>query len=62
MKELPVTLILSPLGFRTLSTSVWSAVSEAFFARAAAPALLLIILSSLPMAMLVMRERERIYE
>ena len=62
MKELPVTLILSPLGFRTLSTSVWSAVSEAFFALAAAPALLLIILSSLPMAMLVMRERERIYE
>jgi len=60
MKELPVTLMLSPLGFSTLSTSVWSAVSEAFFALAAAPALLLILLSSLPMALLVLRERETI--
>ena len=60
MKELPVTLMLSPLGFRTLSTSVWSAVSEAFFAEAAAPSLLLILLSSLPMALLVIRERDRI--
>ena len=58
MKELPVTLILAPLGFGTLATSVWSAVSEAFLAEAAAPALLLILLSSLPMALLVLRERE----
>lgn len=57
MKELPATLLLSPIGFRTLATSVWSATSEAFFARAAVPALLLIILSSIPMALLVIRER-----
>jgi iron(III) transport system permease protein len=56
MKELPATLILAPTGFRTLATSVWSAVSEAFFAQAAAPALLLILASSLPMAILVSRE------
>lgn len=57
MKELPATLLLSPIGFRTLATSVWSATSEAFFARAAVPALLLIILSAIPMALLVVRER-----
>jgi iron(III) transport system permease protein len=55
MKELPATLILGPLGFRTLATSIWSASSEALFAQAAAPALLLILLSSVPMAFLVLR-------
>lgn len=57
MKELPATLILAPIGFTTLATSVWSAVSEAFFARAAAPALLIVLLSSLPMAFFILRER-----
>jgi iron(III) transport system permease protein len=55
MKELPATLILSPFGFKTLSTAVWSAVSEAYFTQAAAPALLLILVSSLPMAFLILR-------
>lgn len=57
MKELPATLILSPLGFKTLATSVWGAVSEAFFAQAAAPALLLILVSSVPMAFLTIRKQ-----
>ncbi|PDV98820.1 ABC transporter permease [Candidatus Chloroploca asiatica] len=57
MKELPATLLLAPLGFRSLATEIWSAVSEAFFARAAAPALLIVLLSSVPMALLSMRER-----
>ena len=57
MKELPATLILSPIGFNTLATSIWSAASEAFFARAAAPALLLIAVSSVPLAFLMLRER-----
>ncbi|MDP7578169.1 MAG: iron ABC transporter permease [SAR202 cluster bacterium] len=55
MKELPATLILGPLEFNTLATSVWSASSEAFFARAAAPALMLVLLSSVPMAFLISR-------
>ena len=59
MKELPATLILGPLGFKTLSTSIWSASSEAFFAQAAAPALALILMSSVPMAFLILRERRR---
>jgi len=59
MRELPATLILSPIGFRTLATSVWSASSEAFFARAAADSLVLIAVSSVPMAILIIKERSR---
>jgi len=57
MKELPATLILSPIGFKTLATATWSATSAAFYAPAAAPALLLILASSVPMAFLILRER-----
>jgi iron(III) transport system permease protein len=55
MKELPATLLLAPLGFRTLAMAVWSSVSEAFFAAAAAPALLLVLLSSVPMIVIMVR-------
>jgi iron(III) transport system permease protein len=57
MKELPATLILAPIGFKTLATAVWSAVSEAFFAQAAAPALLIVLMSSLPMTFFMLREQ-----
>jgi iron(III) transport system permease protein len=57
MKELPAALILSPIGFRTLSTAVWTNVSEAFFARAALPALLLVLLSSVPLAIITLKDR-----
>ncbi|MBI4299444.1 MAG: iron ABC transporter permease [Chloroflexi bacterium] len=57
MKELPATLILGPIGFKTLATSIWSAADEAFFARAAAPALLLILITSIPAIFLTRRER-----
>ena len=60
MKELPATLILSPIGFNTLATSIWAATSEAFFARAAAPALLLILVSSVPLAFFMLGERRRL--
>ena len=36
MKELPASLILSPIGTRTLATSIWAAASEAYFAQTAA--------------------------
>lgn len=57
MKELPATLLLSPPGFSTLATRVWGATTDAFFARAAAPALVLIALSSVPLTFLVLKER-----
>jgi iron(III) transport system permease protein len=57
MKELPATLLLSPLGFHTLSAEIWSNINEAFFARAALPTLLLLLLSSVPMAIITIREQ-----
>ena len=57
MKELPATLILGPIGFKTLATSIWSSATDAFFAQAAAAALLLVAAASVPMAFLVLRER-----
>ena len=57
MKELPATLVLSPVGFRTLATLTWSAASEAFFARAAAAGLLTVLAASIPLAFLMTRSR-----
>jgi iron(III) transport system permease protein len=56
MKELPATLLLSPLGFTTLASQVWTNIGEAFFARAALPTLLLLLLSSIPLTLLTLRE------
>lgn len=59
MKELPATLLLGPTGFDTLATQVWSATSGAFFAQAAAPALVLVLLSAPPLYLLAIRERAK---
>jgi iron(III) transport system permease protein len=60
MKELPATLILGPIGFKTLSTAIWSYTTEAFFAKAAVPALILVLASGIPTAFLLLRgERHR---
>ena len=56
MKELPITLLLSPTGYTTFATLIWSTASEAFFARAALPSLVLLVLSGV--AVLVMLRRE----
>jgi iron(III) transport system permease protein len=55
MKELPATLLLSPLGYRTLPMLVWTNINEAFFARAAVPTLLLLLLSSVPLGWFSLR-------
>ncbi|MFA9429056.1 ABC transporter permease [Egicoccus sp. AB-alg2] len=57
LKELPATLLLAPTGYDTLATRVWSATTEAFFARAALPALTLVVLGSAPLAVAMIRER-----
>jgi iron(III) transport system permease protein len=46
MKELPVTLLLRPIGYDTLATEVWTATGVSAYAEAALPALLLIALSA----------------
>ena len=55
MKELPAALLLGPTGWDTLATRVWASTSEGFFARAAAPALVLVAVSSIPLAFLALR-------
>ena len=57
MKELPATLLLAPIEFDTLSTQVWARAGESFFARAAAPGLLLIVLAAVPLSLILFRER-----
>ena len=56
MKELPATLLLSPIGFQTLAIRIWGATADGFFARAASPALLLILVSSVPLVWLLRRD------
>ena len=58
MKELPITLLLAPIGFKTLATTIWSSISEAFFAAAALPALLIILFASVPMAFMILHEQK----
>jgi iron(III) transport system permease protein len=60
MKELPATLLLSPIGFENLATQIWSATQEALFAQAALPALVLVAVSSVPMLASVLRERRAV--
>ena len=56
MKALPATPILSLLGFLRLARGVRANASQAFFTSDAAPALLLIRLSSITPAVLTFRE------
>ncbi|MGI9252672.1 MAG: ABC transporter permease [Thermomicrobiales bacterium] len=57
MKELPVTLLLAPTGYDTLAIDIWTAANDAAYGRAAAPALLLILLSAIPTMLLAARDR-----
>lgn len=58
IKELPLTLMLAPTGFTTLATQIWSATAEAFYARAALPALLLLAVSSLSVSIIISQDRD----
>jgi iron(III) transport system permease protein len=55
LKELPITLLLSPTGFDTLATEIWSATDGGAFGRAAVPALALIAISAVPTLLLALR-------
>jgi iron(III) transport system permease protein len=58
MKELPATLLLSPIGFKTLATQVWTGAETASFAYAAAPALILVGISALSVTIILSQERD----
>lgn len=57
MKELPITLILRPIGFRTFATRIWSAYDEAFLSSIALPGLMLILVSACALAIILRREK-----
>ncbi len=56
MKELPTTLILRPIGFRTFATRIWSAYDEAFLSSIAFPGFALIVVSAFALAIILRRE------
>ena len=56
MKELPTTLILRPIGFRTFATRIWSAYDEAFLTSIALPGLVLILASVMVLYIILRRE------
>jgi iron(III) transport system permease protein len=58
MKELQITLLLSPVGFDTLATQVWSTSREAFFTQAALPAIVLVVVSGLAVLFILRREQQ----
>ena len=53
MKELPATLLLRPLGGDTLAIAVWQATSESLFRTAALPALMIVLVGLLPVALMI---------
>jgi iron(III) transport system permease protein len=57
MKELHLTLILSPLGYNTLALNVWSHIEEAMFADAAPYALSILAFSGLFVGLILVQER-----
>ena len=52
LKELPIVLLLRPLGFDTLPVWVYDLASESRFQQAALPALSIIVVALVPVALL----------
>jgi iron(III) transport system permease protein len=46
LKELPATMLLSPIGFKTLATQIWQATEDVAFTDAAAASLTLLVVSA----------------
>jgi iron(III) transport system permease protein len=57
MKELPLTMLLAPPGFETLSMNIWQYTEEAMYASAAPYALVVLGVSGLLVGVLVYNER-----
>ena len=53
MKELPATMLLRPLGGDTLAVAVWQATTESLYKTAALPALLIVLVGLLPVAVMI---------
>jgi iron(III) transport system permease protein len=59
MKELPATLLLRPLRFDTLVTYIWRVQEAGLYGQAAVPALVLVVISGLSMAVILAQEGGR---
>ncbi len=59
LKELPATALLRPFGLDTLPISVFEATKESLYEAAALPALVLLLVSVIPVAFLVRTTRSR---
>jgi iron(III) transport system permease protein len=57
MKELPATLMVAPIGYSTLAARVWSATNEVLYGQAAVYAAALVMLASIPLGILLLRDR-----
>ena len=57
VKELPATLILRPIGFDTLPVRIWTPARDGLYADAGPAALLLVLVSALPLYLLLARRR-----
>jgi len=57
LKELPATLLLRPAGFDTLAVRVWVWAEEGFYMQAAPAALMLVLISAIPLSFLLRREQ-----
>jgi iron(III) transport system permease protein len=53
MKELPATLLLRPLGGDTMAIAVWQATHESLYTTAALPALMIVLVGLLPVALMI---------
>lgn len=60
MKELPISLILAPLGYRTLTTRIFDSFEEAFVAEAGIMAAVLVIMSGVLSWFLVIRRADHL--
>ncbi|MEK8081551.1 ABC transporter permease [Pseudomonas sp. XK-1] len=60
LKEMPATLLMRPFGWDTLSVRVFEMTSEGEWARAALPALTLVMVGLLPVILLIRRSARRV--
>ena len=58
MKELPITLLISPLGFSTLATRIFSSFEDAFVTEAGIMALVLVLISFFLTWFLIIRKAD----
>ena len=61
MKELPATLLASPIGFRTLATQIWGTYEALFLPEMAILALVLLVISALMTWLLVVRRSNHLH-